>query len=57
MEYTRPNECIQFVVRVVDALAVDVEMKIEIPPYGIHVVINIVDLLGFPHNINIVHLA
>ena len=57
MENTRPNQSIQLVIRVVYALAVDVEVEIEVPSDGIHVIVYVVNFLSFPHDIDVVHFA
>ena len=46
MEDTGPDEGIELVVRVINALAVDEEVEIEVPPDGIHVVVDVVEAAG-----------
>lgn len=57
MEDTRPYESIEFVVRIIYTLAIDEEVEIKVSSNGVHVVINVFNLLEFPKNVNIFHLV
>ena len=56
VEDAGPDEGVNLVIWIINRLAIDKEMEVEIPSDSIHVIINIFDLLGFPEDINILHL-
>ena len=55
VEDTGPYEGVELVVRVFSAFAVDEEVEVQISSYGEHVVVKILDFLGFPEDVDVFH--
>jgi hypothetical protein len=55
VENGRPHQGVKFVVGVVHALAVDEEVEVQITTNGVHVVVDILDLLGLTEDVHVVH--
>ena len=56
VEDAAPHEGVQLVVWIFGALAIDEEVEVEVAPDGEHVVVDVLDFLGFSQDVHVLHL-